>query len=122
MGDDTCFSTCGGEIPWPFSASNQVVELSNGDRYVLMGWVNFRNGNPRFAVDLEEHPWLANSRRKLDPSYSLLGAPSYWRAYEGQKIQLRAVAKVVTAEDQGRIVLEITLQSLTDPAVVGHRE
>jgi hypothetical protein len=118
LSDDNCFSTCGGEIPWPFQASNQVVELANEERYVLMGSIEFRDGFPRFVVDLEEHPWLATAQRKLDPSYRLLGTLEYWKRFESKRIQLRAVARWLPVSTPGNALVEVALDSLVEPAVV----
>jgi hypothetical protein len=113
--EDGCFSTCGGEIPWPFQTSNQVVELADGERYVLMGEVVYLRGIPYLIVDLDAHPWLATARRRQDPSYPLMGSGAYWKQYVGRRIQLRAVARwVVSAGGEVSVLLE----SLTDPAVV----
>ena len=112
---DGCFATCGGEIPWPFQTSNQVVELADGERYVLMGEVVFSRGVPTFMVDLQTHPWLATARRRQDPSYRLSGSGSYWKQYVGQRVQLRVVARWMVSSDAEVTIL---LESLTDPAVV----
>jgi hypothetical protein len=114
-GDGSCFSTCGGEIPWPFQTANQVAELADGERYVLMGMVSVVRGDPSLIVDLEAHPWLANSRRRSGEGYPLLGMSQYWKKYAGKKIQLRATA-YWTASDEGRIT--VMLESQSDPAVV----
>ena len=58
--EDGCFSTCGGEIPWPFQTANQVAELADGERYVLMGRVILHSAEARFDVDLAHHTWLAS--------------------------------------------------------------
>lgn len=118
VSDENCFSTCGGEIPWPFQASNQVVELANDERYVLMGFIEFRDGLPRFVVDLEEHPWLATAQRKVDPSYRLLGTLEYWKRFEFKRIQVRAIARWLPVSNSGSSIVEVALDSLTEPAVV----
>jgi len=114
-GDESCFSTCGGEIPWPFQTANQVAELADGERYVLMGVVATVRGEPSLVVDLEAHPWLANSRRRFGEGYPLLGLSQYWKKYAGKKIQIRAIAHW-SSSDEG--VVTIMLESQSDPAVV----
>ena len=118
--EDGCFSTCGGEIPWPFQTANQVVELADGERYVLMGRVLLIGSEPHFVVDLNQHPWLANSRRRADSSYPLAGTASYWRRYNGRRVQLRAVARWLYIESVGST--DILLESLSDPAVVSEKD
>ncbi len=113
--EESCFSTCGGEIPWPFQSSNQVVELADGERYVLMGQITLVRGEPRLVVDLGAHPWLANARRKYDSSYPLLGLVQYWKKYTGKTVQLRAVARWMVSSIGD---VEIMLDSQSDPAVV----
>ncbi|NDD91734.1 hypothetical protein EBZ37_06590 [bacterium] len=122
--DENCFSTCGGEIPWPFQLSNQTVELADGDKYVLMGRVVIKNGSPRFVVDLERHPWLANSQRKVDSSYPLVGSVEYWKRYEDKLLQLRAQARWVPNTSGQAPYVDVTLSSLADPAVMreGHTD
>jgi hypothetical protein len=116
-GDESCFSTCGGEIPWPFQTANQVAELADGERYVLLGVVSSLRGEPSLVVDLEAHPWLANSRRRDGEGYPLLGTSQYWKKYVGKKIQLRAIARW-SSSDEGQVL--ITLESQSDPAVVAN--
>ncbi|MBU6374669.1 MAG: hypothetical protein KGQ59_01620 [Bdellovibrionales bacterium] len=89
-----------------------------------MGRVFFRGGLPRFAVDLERHPWLATTQRKADPSYPLLGSSDFWRKYEDKPIQLRTQAKWLLNSSGQAPFVEVTLSSLSDPAVIreGHSE
>jgi hypothetical protein len=116
--DERCFSTCGGEIPWPFQVANQVAELAHGERYVLLGRVEFRAGMPTFVVDLREHAWLSNGRRRQDPAYPLLGSIAYWKKYDERIVQLRAEARWAGTGREGADAVEVYLQSQSDPAVL----
>lgn len=92
----------GGEIPTPFEAYNQKVELADGEAYVLVGRVVIDNIAPDgstsermrafFEIDLNEHPWLGNTKRKMRPFYPLEGAVSTWRRYNGMRVKLPCIA------------------------------
>ena len=118
-----CYSSCGGEIPWPFQVSNQAVELSDGEKYLLMGTVEIRNSRAYFIVDLVKHPWLATAKRRENPAYLLEGSTDYWKAYEGKRIRLVSTATWATSQDVGTRAYAVTvsLQSLADPAVVAEK-
>jgi hypothetical protein len=120
-GFDGCFTSCGGEIPWPFQVSNQAVELSDGERYLLMGRVEIINDRPFFVVDLVKHPWLNTAKRRDNPRYVLEGAVEYWKAYAGKRIRLVSMAEWQTVQDVSNLHgyrVEVTLQSLADPAII----
>jgi hypothetical protein len=113
------YSTCGGEIPWPFQVSNQAVELADGERYLLMGSVEVTDGKAYFLVDLQKHAWLAGSRRKANPRYPLKGDETYWLQYAGKRVRLVAMAKWIVFRDPAMrgYRVDVILQSLADPAV-----
>jgi len=117
---DGCYSTCGGEIPWPFQVSNQAVELSDGERYLLIGSVEIISGRPLFSVDLAKHPWLATAKRRENPRYILEGPTEYWKAFEGKRLRLvcTAIWNAVQDTDTHRYRMEVMLQSLADPAIL----
>jgi len=114
-----CYSTCGGEVPWPFQVSNQAVELSEGERYLLLGKVVIQNNRAYFEVDLIKHAWLSTAKRRQNPRYALEGDTKYWAAYEGKRIRLVSTAQWVVVQDTAshEFRVEVTLSSLTDPAV-----
>jgi hypothetical protein len=114
-----CYSTCGGEIPWPFQVSNQAVELSDGERYLLLGKVVIQNNRAYFEVDLVKHAWLSTARRRQNPLYVLEGDTKYWSAYEGKRIRLVSTAQWAVVQDAGshEFKVEVVLSSLADPAV-----
>lgn len=90
----------GGGIPTPFEAANQKAELADGEVYLLIGRVEIYpvlvNGaekyRPFFMVDLDKHPWLANEKRRLNPTYVLQGSVNYWKQFRGMRIKLPCVA------------------------------
>ena len=97
----------GGEIPSPFNTMNQKAELSDGDLYFLVGRIVFGppvTGSARkqayLEVDLNQHPWLANQKRKQFPFYPLEGSTKFWERLEGQVVRMacEAHAKIVTVE------------------------
>ena len=118
-----CYSSCGGEIQWPFQVSNQAVELSDGEKYLLMGTVEIRNNRAFFVVDLVKHPWLATAKRRDNPSYVLRGATDYWNGYEGKRIRLTSTAEWTVVQDleNRELRMEVILSSLADPAVVADK-
>src|SRR6202022_3622174 len=72
--DTTCsLPPGGGGVPNPFTNINQHVELAVGEMYSLVGTVVTKSSVPYLAIDLKEHPWLANGVRKQDPYYQLEG-------------------------------------------------
>jgi hypothetical protein len=83
----------GGDVPIPYSLTNQRVELADGEVYTLDGMVVFSGGRPYFEVDLSEHPWLANAKRRGSPLYPVTGSASSWKRYEGMRVRLQAMAK-----------------------------
>jgi len=117
---DGCYSNCGGEVPWPFEVSNQLVELSDGERYLLIGTVEMIAGRPYFAVDLSKHSWLGNQARRQNPRYPLSGNTEYWLRFMGKRIRLVGMARwVVVREIESRqFRVEVTLSSLAVPAVL----
>ncbi len=118
-----CYSSCGGEIPWPFQVSNQAVELSDGEKYLLMGTVEILHGRAFFVVDLVKHPWLATAKRRENPRYMLQGATDYWKGYEGKRIRLVSTAAWSMSQDVAtrEYTLAISLHSLADPAIVAEK-
>jgi len=60
-----------GDVPTPFRASNQKVELAPGERYHLVGWIRILNGAPYLEIDFSEHSWLMSQARAQWPYYSL---------------------------------------------------
>ena len=113
------FSTCGGEIPWPFQVSNQAVELADGERYLLMGQIDVVDEKAYFVVDLERHAWLKGARRKANPRYPLKGESINWSKYAGKRVRLVAMAKWIVYRDPAMrgYRVDVILQSLAEPAV-----
>lgn len=96
----------GGEVPNPFSNVNQKVELADGESYLLVGRVIIDSSDRDLvylAVDLKEHPWLANAKRKADPFYLIEASGRTWRKYDGLRVKITAEAKmyVVGSEKRG---------------------
>lgn len=113
-----------GEVPTPLITYNQKVELADGEPYTLLGKIHIVRGQAYFEVDLEEHPWLANTKRKASPFYPLLGTAAYWSKFEGQNVK-------VVAEAQGQVEAPtqtepkhhyvISLQPLADPVTLSEQ-
>lgn len=94
----------GGEIPTPFEAANQRVELADSEAYILVGRVLFLEDHARdnvyvpfFEVDLKEHPWLANEKRRKSPLYRLEGGVTYWKQFRGLRIKLPCIGHAIIA-------------------------
>jgi len=105
----------GGEIPFPFQAMNQKVELADGEKYTLIGRVVFELGEPYFNVDLELHPWLANQKRKDRPIYPLIASTVNWDSFEGQLVQIFVEAKGSVLLGLEKEHYEIFLKSIQEP-------
>lgn len=115
-----CYSTCGGDVPWPLEVSNQQVELADGARYLLIGTVEMNAGRAYFIVDLAKQPWLSNPRRRQNPRYPLSGNVEYWEAYAGKRVRIAGMAQwsVVREVDARQYRVDVVLRSLADPAVL----
>ncbi|MCM2323942.1 MAG: hypothetical protein NDJ90_11840 [Oligoflexia bacterium] len=106
-----CHSAGGGsgEVPTPFDAVNQKVELADGEAYMLFGsvaLVPFDDGfgerwKAYFEVDLKEHPWLGGEKRAKNPFYPLEGPINYWKQFRGMRIRLACDAKGVIITNEG---------------------
>ncbi len=81
-----------GEVPTPFRAANQKVELAPGERYHLVGWVKIIDGAPYLEVDFSEHSWLRNAAREQWPYYSLEGVTADFRVMDGKRVRVFAEA------------------------------
>jgi hypothetical protein len=105
-----------GEIPTPFLSSNQKVELADGELYTLVGVVRFFDGQAYLEVDMNEHPWLANQRRRSVPFYALESSPTFWKQYEGQRLRTYMEAHgSVVMPDGAPAEYVIRLQPLAEP-------
>jgi hypothetical protein len=95
------------------------VELSDGERYLLLGKVVIDGGRAYFEVDLTKHAWLATTKRKQNPRYVLEGSVDYWAAYSGKRIRLVSTAQWAVVQDVTNhdLKVEVVLQSLADPAI-----
>lgn len=101
----------GGEVPIPFEDLNQKVELADGEYYLLIGQISMdaptfgirQTPRPFIQIDLDEHPWLGNSKRKKNPYYPIIGLASEWRKYEGHRVMLYGQAQWVVRIDEDGI-------------------
>ncbi len=84
----------GHEVPSPFSNTNQVVELADGEAYTLIGKVVFMGKIAYLNVNLDLHPWLATTRRKAFPFYRLIGNPSIFKDLEQKEVKVLAQAQI----------------------------
>jgi hypothetical protein len=114
----------GGEVPIPFEDSNQRVELADGEIYTLIGRVRFQLDTPYLEVDLGQHPWLANSKRKLSPVYPIDVSPSLpvdWKVLEGKLVKsyMRARGFITKLEFrpgvEPRLEYRIGLEAMLNP-------
>ena len=116
----------GGGVPTPF-AVNQHVELAIGEFYSLYGTIiagsdspnaTSANAVPMFAVDLEQHPWLANAQRARAPYYYLTGGWPFWTPYLQKRVLLTAQAKAIyITKPNGDRIVEIGLEPADSGAV-----
>ena len=111
---------CGGsgEIPTPFAYSNQRVELADQEIYILVGRVQFWKGQPYFEVDLDEHPWLANEKRKEAPYYPLEWSKVNWKRWDLDRVQILVEAHASLTKDVNRFQYVLSLEPLTEPILV----
>lgn len=117
----------GGEVPNPLLTLNQHVELAAGEFYSLYGTVIAGSGSPNataatsvpmFAVDLEQHPWLANVQRARAPYYYLTGGWPFWSRYLQHRVVLTAQARITyITRPNGDRYPELTLQVLDSGSV-----
>lgn len=98
----------GGEVPIPFHF-NRKVELADGENYDLVGRIyyatsifNGRDEIPYLAVDLEKHPWLANSRRLAFPYYAIKTKSGKFRAAEGTRVRMKVKARALIIADNDK--------------------
>ncbi|HLE00604.1 MAG TPA: hypothetical protein VJB59_10110 [Bdellovibrionota bacterium] len=105
----------GGEVPVPFGL-NERAELADGESYLLVGKVIVysRKAGPNqvrvyFEVDLRQHPWLANAKRRLNPLYPLEGSASDWKDYDGHTVKLacRAHSRIFRVNDELQHVITL---------------
>ena len=106
-----------GHIPTPFEASNQHVELADGENYFLLGRVVFGSdpASPLhyvayFEVDLKEHPWLANKNRIKNPVYRLQGGVNYWKQFRGIRVKLPCTAETAIVMNSSSVKLEYVIE------------
>jgi hypothetical protein len=117
----------GGEIPNPLLTINQHVELAAGEFYTLYGTViagsesphsTAANAVPMFAVDLQQHPWLANVQRVRAPYYYLTGGWPFWSRYLQRRVILTAQARITfITRPNGDRYPEIALQIVDSGSV-----
>jgi hypothetical protein len=117
----------GGEIPNPLLSINQHVELAVGEFYSLIGTVIAGSDNPNataansvpmFAVDLQQHPWLANVQRVRSPYYFLSGGWPFWGRYLQKRVLITVQARVtLITRPNGDRYSEIVLQVVDSGSV-----
>ncbi len=115
----------GGEVP--SLQVNQHVELAIGEYYSLYGTVvagsenssgTSMNSVPMFAVDLQQHPWLASAYRVRSPYYYLPGSWATWGRYLNKRVLLTAQAQAVwVTRPNGDRVIGISLLPVDAGAV-----
>ncbi|MDR3606493.1 MAG: hypothetical protein P4M08_03830 [Oligoflexia bacterium] len=103
----------GGEIPTPFTLSNQHVELADGEQYELIGQVvsgarlsdslPYDAAQAWFQPDFNAQPWLASQARLANPGYPMENAPwSSWTIYSQKAVRLTVVAHGVIQMDENQ--------------------
>jgi len=66
--------------------SGVTVELAAGEAYVLSGVITIVKNEVYLAIDLDDQPWLASSRRKQQPFYRIDDDAAKWRNYSRKKV------------------------------------
>ncbi|OFZ81628.1 MAG: hypothetical protein A2583_10015 [Bdellovibrionales bacterium RIFOXYD1_FULL_53_11] len=61
----------GGDVPTPLGMINQRVELADGERYSLIGWIRVDGNQLFFEADLDQQPWLARKKSPEGTYYPL---------------------------------------------------
>lgn len=92
----------GNDMPAPFLAINQKVELADGERYVLAGRILEKDGFFYFRPDFGRHSWLSNGRRMQWPYYPFELSVSVPSSFVGKLVRFsgRAVGRVIFADGQ----------------------
>ena len=107
-----------GEVPTPFEV-NQLVELADGEQYVLAGrLVTQRTGRVVFRVDLQQHPWLANSRRVKSPFYPIDNAGGILLdkyVDSGADIRMRVMARIAIVGTCGSPTVQLRVLPMSEP-------
>jgi hypothetical protein len=108
----------GGDVPTPFSCANKRVELADGEKYILVGKIRTYGNTSYLEVDLDEHAWLATSRRQKSPYYPLAMPISFWKPWEGLRVKLLVEASGrVVFEPQGKTSYIIVLLPASEPVL-----
>ncbi|MFL5815356.1 MAG: hypothetical protein ACJ763_17400 [Bdellovibrionia bacterium] len=117
----------GGEVPNPLLTINQHVELAPGEFYSLYGTIVAGSDNPNatsatsvpmFAIDLQQHPWLANVQRARAPYYYLTGGWPFWSRYLQKRVLVTAQARITYVNrPNGERYPEIALQVVDSGSV-----
>jgi hypothetical protein len=88
------------DVPSPFQYQKNKYELADGEVYSLFGSITLLpslSSDPRrqkayFAVNLDDHPYLANINRVKSPLYLIEDAPENWIKWNGRSITLLCMA------------------------------
>ena len=112
----------GSEIPTPFDL-NRRVELADGEEYLLVGKIVFKTiatvdgirVRPYFAVDLNQHPWLASAKRKEMPFYPLSAPYARWKTFDGVRVKMSSIARGRITADNPRGGVEYQIELSVSP-------
>ena len=108
-----------GGAPSKMSA-NTHVELADGEHYQLTGTVEINHGDVYLDIDLDDQPWLANGRRKLEPFYLVDDNAAKWTKFVGRRVSVNVLAHgVVSDSGGGQYVYSIYLEPMKDAVILG---
>jgi hypothetical protein len=98
----------GGEAPRGLTRDTRV-ELADGEKYILSGFIEVSGGEVYLAIDFRAQPWLANKARLRDPFYQIEDSADQWRKYAGREVTLIAVARYDSWRQGGKLIQLISL-------------
>lgn len=108
----------GFEMPIPFS-TNQKVELADKEYYILAGILRQSGRDYYLEVDLDVHPWLASTKRQLDPYYLIEITPdaTHWLKLKNRRVKvlIEAIGQIRDENNYLPARYEVILKALARP-------
>lgn len=117
VGSTLAFAGDRRDTPMPFESTNRRAELADGELYTLVGRVVFVGDQAMLEVDLNEHPWLASTKRRNDPFYPIVQRSDTYRQFEGRRVLLQARARAVITITPAPAAYSIWLSILGSPVL-----
>ncbi len=97
--------------------SESKAELALGERYILTGTIVISGDYAFLKISFSDHPWLRSRSRADNPYYRIYDSKQKWKRYEGQKLNIVAVARYTAWNQDGKIRIEILLEPSPDSVI-----